>query len=69
MKKLVVILGVIAMVFAFSSCKKDCVCSASYDDITVSKTYTKLTKKECKDKENELNEDVDAADYKVTCKH
>ena len=45
MKKLLAVLGVVAFGFAFTSCKKDCVCSGDYE-VTVLGITTKMTQEE-----------------------
>ena len=67
MRKIIVVLSAVAIVAAFSSCKKDCVCTAKKDTISYTDTYKELTKKECKDKEKYIKDQV-TEDVTVSCK-
>ena len=54
MKKLLVVLGVVAFGFAFTSCKKDCICKWSGenlpDELKAEINLGKLSKSDCEGK-------------------
>jgi hypothetical protein len=63
MKKLFVVLGVVAFGFAFTACKKDCKCTVTVDGTELAKDASvgELSKNDCKDY-------ADAAKYGSTAK-
>ena len=75
MKKLVAILCFAAMMLVFNSCKKDCVCTVSQNDVNLDQeTFTELTGSECEEKVDELTSSWSAqyalqAGFKVECVH
>ncbi|MCQ2285826.1 MAG: hypothetical protein MJZ76_02995 [Bacteroidales bacterium] len=75
MKKLILFLGFAALLCGFSSCKKDCVCTAKQGDKVIDAyTYENLTVSECEDKVDEATKRASElytleVGFSITCEH
>jgi hypothetical protein len=68
MKKLFVVLGVVAFGFAFTSCKKDCKCSITFDgqEVLAPTSVGELSKSDCEAYKYDMS--LFDSSSKLTCK-
>lgn len=70
MKKLLCVLAMGAIVFGFASCKRNCVCTVTFQDDT-STTYSQgtMSAKECGNQTDKITDKLPAGTYKkIDCR-
>ncbi len=70
MKKLLCVLAMGAIVFGFTSCKRECVCTVTaQDDTTQTYQRGKMSAQECGDQIDKMTAGYAGAVKKIDCRH